>query len=154
MYTLTDYDRKMLSWMQEPLIRPPRPHGMSSIAYARLCQHLQHEVSFYRSWARGIRPWHASAPKWRKEYEKWCEQYHPGMLEQYRRFEAMGQQMIAQLDTIKTDARTQLGVTASASQDDIKRAYRRKAKDMHPDTGGSHESMVALTRAYKTLTRV
>lgn len=154
MYELTDYDRKMHYWQQEPFIRPPRPDGMSAIAYARLCQSLQHEVRFYFSWRSGIRPWDVGAPKQRKAYEKWCEVHHPGMLEKYRLLDAWGKQMIAQLDTIKTDARTQLGVTASASQEDIKRAYRRKAKDMHPDTGGSHESMVALTRAYKTLTRV
>ena len=32
-----------------------------------------------------------------------------------------------------TDPRKVLGVSETASQDEIKRAYRRKAKECHPD---------------------
>jgi curved DNA-binding protein CbpA len=44
-----------------------------------------------------------------------------------------------------------LGVPKTASRDDIKRAYRRKSKAAHPDRGGDHREMVAVNRAYDTL---
>lgn len=40
-----------------------------------------------------------------------------------------------------------LGVRADASEDDINAAYRKLAKDAHPDVGGSPEVMAALTAA-------
>jgi len=45
-----------------------------------------------------------------------------------------------------------LGVSKNASADEVKRAYRRKrGKGAHPDHGGDHKAMVALNRAYDTL---
>jgi hypothetical protein len=40
-----------------------------------------------------------------------------------------------------------LGVPKTAKVDDIERAYRSKAKDAHPDKGGSAEAMHRLTAA-------
>jgi curved DNA-binding protein CbpA len=45
-----------------------------------------------------------------------------------------------------------LGVPKDASPDEIKRAYRRKAKQNHPDRkGGSTDAMSTINRAYMTL---
>ena len=44
-----------------------------------------------------------------------------------------------------------LGVKKDASQDQIKKAYRGKAVNAHPDKGGSQEDMAELSRAYSTL---
>lgn len=44
-----------------------------------------------------------------------------------------------------------LGVAAEASPDDIKRAYRRKAREHHPDAGGDEERFKEVTRAYEVL---
>lgn len=41
----------------------------------------------------------------------------------------------------------QLNVAASASMDEIKRAYRQRAKETHPDAGGSPEEFEKVTRA-------
>jgi len=40
-----------------------------------------------------------------------------------------------------------LGVCTGADHDEINHAYRRKAKDAHPDSGGSDQAMAELNRA-------
>lgn len=44
-----------------------------------------------------------------------------------------------------------LGVPRDASEDEIKRAYRRKARQLHPDAGGDEEAFKELTTAYEVL---
>jgi molecular chaperone DnaJ len=44
-----------------------------------------------------------------------------------------------------------LGVGNDASDDDIKRAYRKRARELHPDTGGDEEAFKELTTAYEVL---
>jgi curved DNA-binding protein CbpA len=45
-----------------------------------------------------------------------------------------------------------LGVAAHATADDLRRAFRRKAKRLHPDTGnGTDAAMSRLNEAYETL---
>lgn len=46
-----------------------------------------------------------------------------------------------------------LGLSASASWDEIERAYRQKAKLHHPDRGGDGDTMRALNEAYERLKR-
>jgi hypothetical protein len=44
-----------------------------------------------------------------------------------------------------------LGVEKDADQDTIKRAYRRKARQLHPDAGGTEDGFKELTTAYEVL---
>lgn len=44
-----------------------------------------------------------------------------------------------------------LGVSKDASDADIKKAYRRRARDLHPDQGGDEEAFKELTAAYEVL---
>jgi curved DNA-binding protein CbpA len=45
-----------------------------------------------------------------------------------------------------------LGVQQNASQDQIKAAYKNRARQLHPDKGGTKEDMQRLNEAYKLLT--
>jgi hypothetical protein len=47
-----------------------------------------------------------------------------------------------------------LGISPSASWDEIERAYRQKAKIHHPDHGGDGDTMRALNDAYSLLKRL
>lgn len=44
-----------------------------------------------------------------------------------------------------------LGLSPSATWEDIERAYRAKAKKHHPDHGGDEDAMRALNEAYQLL---
>lgn len=44
-----------------------------------------------------------------------------------------------------------LGVAPDATPDEIKRAYRRRARESHPDAGGDEEEFKAVTHAHKVL---
>jgi curved DNA-binding protein CbpA len=49
--------------------------------------------------------------------------------------------------------RAVLGVPPGAPPDAVRRAYRRKLKEVHPDPGGSDEAVRQVVEAYRTLTR-
>ena len=44
-----------------------------------------------------------------------------------------------------------LGVTETATQDEIKKAYRKLAKENHPDAGGNEEVFKKISVAYDTI---
>ena len=46
---------------------------------------------------------------------------------------------------------TTLGLRRSASQEEIRAAYLRKAKQMHPDKGGDPRDFIKIKRAYDCL---
>jgi DnaJ-class molecular chaperone len=51
----------------------------------------------------------------------------------------------------ETDYYKILGVSRGASQDEIKRAFRKKAHELHPDKGGDAEAFKRLNEAYQVL---
>lgn len=53
--------------------------------------------------------------------------------------------------TIARELYAVLGVREDATQDDIRQAYRRRAKVLHPDRGGDPDDFDALSRAHDTL---
>ncbi|SFG49343.1 DnaJ domain-containing protein [Halopelagius inordinatus] len=52
----------------------------------------------------------------------------------------------------ETEARRTLGVDSDASDDEVRRAYRSRVKEVHPDTdSGDEESFKRVNRAYERL---
>jgi DnaJ-domain-containing protein 1 len=47
----------------------------------------------------------------------------------------------------------ELGVPAGASQEEVKRAYRRKVKEVHPDQGGDEDAFRRVREAYTTVSQ-
>jgi hypothetical protein len=47
-----------------------------------------------------------------------------------------------------------IGVPGDAAFERVRAAYRRLAKRLHPDAGGSHAAMVELNDAYETIRRL
>ncbi len=47
-----------------------------------------------------------------------------------------------------------LGISSSATWEEVERAYRTKAKKHHPDHGGDEDAMRALNEAYNMLKKM
>lgn len=61
------------------------------------------------------------------------------------------EQSAAHQAAAKQEAHEILGVELGASQEDIEAAYRERARETHPDTGGSKEEFLEVQEAYETL---
>jgi DnaJ-like protein len=59
--------------------------------------------------------------------------------------------MFAAAAAAEPDLYRVLGVAPDASADEIRAAYRLKAKQCHPDAGGSHQRMIELVAAWEVL---
>lgn len=44
-----------------------------------------------------------------------------------------------------------LGIEPSATREDIDKAYRKKAREAHPDRGGSDRDMIMVNAAYEAI---
>lgn len=53
----------------------------------------------------------------------------------------------------RAEAYRRLGLEDGADEAAVKRAYRRKVKEVHPDSGGDETEFRKVTEAYETLTR-
>lgn len=53
----------------------------------------------------------------------------------------------------RREAYETLGLSPGADQADVRRAYREKVKEFHPDRGGDEERFRAVTEAYERLRR-
>ncbi|WP_370518522.1 J domain-containing protein [Natronomonas sp. CBA1123] len=52
----------------------------------------------------------------------------------------------------RAEAYRRLGLDTDADEGEIKRAYRERIKEAHPDRGGDEAEFKRLTEAYETLT--
>ncbi|QLG26115.1 J domain-containing protein [Halorarum halophilum] len=52
---------------------------------------------------------------------------------------------------VPAEAYRELDLSPDASQADVKRAYRERVKEAHPDSGGDEEEFKRVNRAYDTL---
>jgi DnaJ-domain-containing protein 1 len=54
-------------------------------------------------------------------------------------------------DLSTAEAYRRLDLRAGADESEVRRAYRRKVKEVHPDRGGDEEAFKRVTEAYETL---
>jgi hypothetical protein len=54
-------------------------------------------------------------------------------------------------DLSPAEAYRRLDLRAGANESEVRRAYRRKVKEVHPDRGGDEEAFKRVTEAYETL---
>jgi curved DNA-binding protein CbpA len=51
----------------------------------------------------------------------------------------------------RAEAYDRLGLEEGADQETVRRAYREKVKEVHPDRGGDEAEFRKVTEAYETL---
>jgi len=61
------------------------------------------------------------------------------------------QEFLARLEVERQGWRATLGISPDATPDQIKAAYHAKARECHPDHGGSDAAMAAVNEAYESL---
>lgn len=60
---------------------------------------------------------------------------------------------VAQSGMSRAEAYRHLGLEDGADEAAVKRAYRQRVKEVHPDSGGDETAFRKVTEAYETLTR-
>jgi hypothetical protein len=81
-----------------------------------------------------------------KEHLKKTSSLRPDMIEILCKVQ---REIMASVKPFLADEYALLGLAAGATKRDIKNAYRRQARKLHPDKGGSEAEMKALNAAYK-----
>jgi DnaJ-domain-containing protein 1 len=83
-----------------------------------------------------------------KEHLKKTTSLRPDMIEAICK---MNKEIMASVKPFLAEEYAMLGLAVGASKREIKNAYRRQARKLHPDKGGNEEAMKALNGAYKRL---
>lgn len=87
-------------------------------------------------------------PRHRRGFEQATE-----FQDQHRQFRWPERKGTVSKDEIATLFGESKETLRKADKKEITRLYRKKAKSLHPDTGGDHEDFVKLTQAYEELLR-
>jgi hypothetical protein len=105
-------------------------------------------------WGIAYGPWQtfkaAIHAEWHEEYIRYRLYYDDKRRGKRLTAETLGGQM--RLDR-RIDALRVLGLPVTADDETIKRTYRRKAMELHPDRGGDAEAFIRLQAAYENVTR-
>lgn len=67
--------------------------------------------------------------------------------------EKLSKQGVGFADMESLDPYKILGVSPDATQEEVQKAYRKKAAEAHPDKGGSHEQMIKVNAAMEAIRR-
>lgn len=73
------------------------------------------------------------------------------LADMFMSFMAMPDESVLALPAATFDPWQELGIPRTATVSEIKEAYRLKAKEYHPDRGGSNEMMIRVTKARDTI---
>ena len=90
----------------------------------------------------------SSFPRRRREFEQAQE-----FMDDHRKFRWPERKETVSEDEISKLFGEDAEILRKANKAEITRLYRKKAKSLHPDTGGDHEEFINLTAAYETLLR-
>ena len=130
-------------------------HELLDNAQEQICRHRTHAHAIYPFFARWITLHLAAFAFHQGDDEHTAHLQGIGVWKAGREFleracqSACGERM-SQIDSSK-DYYDVLGVSQSATRDEIDRQYKREAHKHHPDRGGSEERMKSLNEAYSVL---
>lgn len=95
--------------------------------------------------------------KQQEEFEAWMRQFrsqfHYSFFDESQSHTSYSTSSSSTTVNTVSEAYRVLGVSQSASSDEVKKAYRKVAREAHPDSGGSHEKMVKVNSAYEIVSR-
>lgn len=69
-----------------------------------------------------------------------------------KRIEVLSKQT-ARTSAMNLDPFSILGVRPDASEEEVKKAYKAKAAEVHPDKGGTNEQMILVNAAFEAIKR-
>lgn len=90
--------------------------------------------------------------EWDDQIDRLVREYIRQQREDNRRKEEVRQK--ASVDQNKLNAIKLMGLSDNPTTEEAKKAYRKLSKTHHPDTGGTHENFIRLTKAYEYLVKV
>jgi hypothetical protein len=95
--------------------------------------------------ARGVTGWREVDPLYATAADRWARGIDPVFPGDKRRVVVKADDPL----DLPEDVRDILGLRGPATLESAREAYRRRALELHPDRGGTHEAMLALNRAWE-----
>lgn len=143
--------RGRATWAAWWTVRPTRARFVPADARGEAVdEHAARQAAFAAfAKARGCTSWSEIAPIFAVAAERWSRNVEPVFPGDRRR---VAKPIDAPLD-LSDDAREVLGLSGPVTLESARDAYRKRALELHPDRGGSHEAMLQLNAVWERIRR-